>query len=119
MSLNMFNCSENSLCKKFRGFVDSQGFIKVWMELIHPQLNKRDGTFNDESLQNPADESIESDNDASTFDQRKRKTQTDTPPSMIPASKVAKRDSRTDREITSDTIVDSEMSMDDEYRKIS
>ena len=39
LSLNAFSWDENELCNHFQGCGDNQGFLKVWMEYVHPFLD--------------------------------------------------------------------------------
>ena len=115
LSLNDFSWNENVLSGKFQGCGNNQGFMKVWMEFVKPYIDQN-GVFTcnydqlpDESQ--PLDVSHEKD----TPSQKKRKLQNDTPPSMIPASKVVKYASETEK--ANDADVESESSMDTKIQK--
>ena len=101
LSLNAFSWDENDICGHFQGCGDNNGFMQVWAEHVQPFLDPLSGNFigprapdQDKTTGmtpttscNSAGQSHSSDVSTPT---RKRKSLSDTPPSLLPASKAAK-----------------------------
>ena len=119
LSLNDFSWNDNILSGKFQGCGNNQGFLKVWMEFIRPFLNQN-GVFTSDHGQSqdemrPAD-AVHMSQEKEMPNQKKRKSQNDTPPSMIPASKIIKYGSEIEK-ANDAADIESESSMDTSIQK--
>ena len=123
LSLHAFSWDENLLCGKFQGCGNSQGFKKVWLESVHPYLDQNGiFTYNHADISVPRSvlsqdelDVSHSQNDSPSNMQKKRKSQIETPPSMIPASKIVKYGSETVK--ASEPDMESENNMDANIQK--
>ena len=103
LSLNAFDCYANTMCNRFQGCKDGEGFISVWNEHIDQFLDKNTGRFQNAEMDSSV--TVES-TSASVTEAGKKRKPISTPGSLLPASKVARTEQLSQVECTKEEEMD-------------